>query len=96
MPLFFVHYKLPQGAAIRTTSRHLAEIESWLVDRDEVVSVAAFVRQGATRFMLTSQAEQPDPSYGHLIVRTRGLETIPALRAGLEAFAGARFPEAEL
>ena len=94
-PLFFVHYKLPQGTSINTTSAHLAEIEDWLDKRDDVVSVATFVGQGATRFMLTYAAEKPNPSYGHMIIRTEGLEDIPALQADLEAYGQARFPEGE-
>lgn len=94
-PLFFVHYKLPQGTSIHTTSEHLKVFEDWLADRDDVVSVASFVGQGASRFMLTYQAEKPNPSYGHLIIRMPDLDSIPAIRADLEAFGQARFPEGE-
>ena len=55
-------------------------------DRDDVVSVTTFVGQGATRFMLTYSAEDPNPSYGHMIIRTETLDDIPALQADLEAF----------
>lgn len=94
-PLFFVHYKLPQGTRIETTAAHLAEMETWLSQREEVASVATFVGQGATRFMLTYSAEKPNPSYGHLIVRTKRLDQIPALQADLEAFGDANFPAGE-
>ncbi|AVO36969.1 efflux RND transporter permease subunit [Pukyongiella litopenaei] len=94
-PLFFVHYKLPQGTPIGTVSDHLTGIEDWLKDRDEVVSVATFVGQGATRFMLTYSAEKPNPSYGHMIIRARSLQDIPALQQELEAVGAARFPEGE-
>ena len=52
-PLFFVHYKLPQGTSIATTAGHLAVFEDWLAERGDVVSVTYFAGQGATRFMLT-------------------------------------------
>ncbi|MBE1284248.1 MAG: AcrB/AcrD/AcrF family protein [Rhodobacteraceae bacterium] len=94
-PLFFVHYKLPQGNTIHTTSEHLEQIEEWLQDRDDVVSVATFVGQGATRFMLTYSAEKPNPSYGHMIIRTESLEDIPPLQADLETYGQALFPEGE-
>ncbi|MGR3616926.1 MAG: efflux RND transporter permease subunit [Paracoccaceae bacterium] len=94
-PLFFVHYKLAQGNSIQTTSNDLAVIEEWLAQRDDVVSVASFVGQGATRFMLTYSAEKPNPSYGHLIIRTEGIETIPTLQADLETFAAEALPEGE-
>ncbi len=94
-PLFFVHYKLPQGTSIQTTSEHLQVFEDWLGARDDVVSVASFTGQGATRFMLTYSAEKPNPSYGHLIIRTASLDAIPPLQAELEAFGQSRFPEGE-
>jgi len=94
-PLFFVHYKLPQGTSIQTTSAHLKVFEDWLAERDDVVSVASFAGQGATRFMLTYSAEKPNPSYGHLIIRTETLDAIPPLQTELEAFGQAQFPEGE-
>ncbi len=94
-PLFFVHYKLPQGTPISLTSDHLKTVEAWLAERDDVVSATTFVGQGATRFMLTYSAEKANPSYGHMIIRTASLEDIPALQADLEAFGQARFPEGE-
>ncbi|MEK0164201.1 MULTISPECIES: efflux RND transporter permease subunit [unclassified Phaeobacter] len=94
-PLFFVHYKLPQGTSIATTSEHMRVFEDWLAERDDVETVATFVGQGATRFMLTYDSEDPNPSYGHLIIRATSLEGIPALQADLEDFGQGRFPEGE-
>lgn len=94
-PLFFVHYKLPQGTSIERTSRDLKDVEDWLLKREDVVSVATFVGQGATRFLLTYSAEKPNPSYGHLIIRTGTIEDIPTLQEDLEAFGRSAFPEAE-
>lgn len=85
-PLFYVHYKLPQGASIHRVSDDMAQLEDWLADRDEVVSVSTFIGGGATRFMLTYAPEEALPTYGHLIIRTDTLEQIPDLREDLEAF----------
>jgi len=94
-PLFFVHYKLPQGTDISATSQDLAKVEDWLSQRDDVVSYATFVGQGATRFMLTYSAEKPNPSYGHLIIRTDSIADIPPLQQELEAFGRENLPGAE-
>lgn len=94
-PLFFVHYKLPQGTSIDTTSEHLKQVEDWLSQRDDVVSTTTFVGQGATRFMLTYSAEKPNPSYGHMIIRTESIDKIPALQEDLERFGKNTFPEGE-
>ncbi|MBF9048816.1 AcrB/AcrD/AcrF family protein [Roseobacter sp. HKCCD9010] len=94
-PIFFVHYKLPQGTPITTTAEHMAVFEDWLAEREEVTSVATFVGQGATRFMLTYQAESQNPSYGHLIIRAASLDLIPALQADIEAYAAEVLPQGE-
>lgn len=94
-PLFFVHYKLPQGTSIHTTSADLQKMEDWLEEREDVVSVTSFVGQGATRFLLTYSAEKPNPSYGHLIIRTESIDQIPALRAELDEFGRNNFPGGE-
>jgi multidrug efflux pump subunit AcrB len=94
-PLFFVHYKLAQGASIHETSRDIAILEDWLGEQDDVISSTAYVGQGAARFMLTYQAENPNPSYGHIIVRTASIEEIAPLIAGLEDFAATALPQGE-
>lgn len=95
-PIFPVHYQLPQGTEIQTTSADLEVIEAWLLERDEVVSVTTFVGQGAERFILTYSAEKANSSYGHMLVRTADLESIPALTAELEAFAATALPAGTL
>lgn len=94
-PIFFVHYKLPQGTDINRTTRDLTIVEDWLAQREDVLSVATFVGQGATRFMLTYSAERQNPSYGHLIIRTEKIDDIPELRADLDAFAAQALPDGE-
>lgn len=95
-PLFFVHYKLPQGASVHQTSNDLTTLEKWLAQRENVQAVTAFSGQGAARFMLTYQAEDPNPSYGHLIVRTASLDVINAEMDALEAFAATALPQGEV
>ena len=45
--------------------------------------------------MLTYQAEDPNPSYGHIIVRTQSIDEIAGLIAGMEDFAAMTLPEGE-
>ena len=94
-PIFFVHYKLPQGSPVHRVAEDLAVAEAWLLEQEDTVSVASYAGQGAARFVLTYGAATPDPSYGHMIVRAQSLEAIPALRSGIEAFARERLPEGE-
>ncbi|WP_371155152.1 efflux RND transporter permease subunit [Jannaschia sp. 2305UL9-9] len=94
-PLYFAHYKLPQGASITQTADDLAVLEEWLADREAVTAVTAFAGDGAARFMLTYSSEDPNPSYGHLIVRTESLEVIEAEMVALESFAAEALPDGE-
>ncbi len=94
-PLFFIHYKLAQGASIQETSRDIDVLEEWLQAQEDVVSATAFVGQGAARFMLTYQAEDPNPSYGHIIVRTQTIDEIAGLIDKVEAFAARALPQGE-
>lgn len=95
-PLFFVHYKIEQGASIHQTSRDLRVLEDWLLAQPETLAATAYVGQGAARFMLTYQAEDPNPSYGHIIVRTETIERIAPLIASLLEFGENNLPHAEL
>ncbi|MEM7471694.1 MAG: efflux RND transporter permease subunit [Pseudomonadota bacterium] len=94
-PLFFAHYKLAQGASIHETSRDLAAIEAWLAEQEDVVDATAYVGQGAARFMLTYQAEDPNPSYGHIIIRTESIEEIAPLISEMEDFVATNLPQGE-
>ncbi len=94
-PLLFIDYKLTQGASIHTTAHDLAVLEDFLSRQDDVVSHVTFAGQGASRFMLTYQPEGSNPSYGHMIVRTRTLDAISPLIASLDAFAWENLPHAE-
>ncbi|RYH03190.1 efflux RND transporter permease subunit [Salipiger sp. IMCC34102] len=94
-PIFFVHYKLPQGTDLETTSADLALVEDWLETRPEVVSSATFVGGRASRFMLTYQSEDPAPSYGQMIIRARSLDAITALRRDLDVFGADQLPGGE-
>ncbi|MCT4557838.1 MAG: efflux RND transporter permease subunit [Pelagimonas sp.] len=92
-PIFFVHYKLPQGATIGQASDEMSKLEAWLSQREEVVATTAFIGQGAARFILTYAPEQADPSYAFAMVRTETLDEIPALVEDLRTFAGENLVE---
>ncbi len=94
-PLYFVHYKLPQGASVHQTSDDMQVLESWLSKREEVTTTTAFVGQGASRFMLTYNSEDPNPGYGHLIVRVSSLDVIEDEMNALEAYALNAVPQGE-
>jgi multidrug efflux pump subunit AcrB len=61
-----------------------------------VVSVASFIGQGATRFMLTYAPEQPNTAYAQFIVRTEDLDAIPALDQRFYRELNEAFPSAQV
>lgn len=95
-PLFYVVYELPRGSDIRATERDMAAIEEMVRVAPGVSHVTTLIGQGASRFMLTYQPEQPNAAYGQLIVRADEAARIPAIIGRLrEALAGA-FPQGQL
>ncbi|MEM8849373.1 MAG: efflux RND transporter permease subunit [Pseudomonadota bacterium] len=95
-PIFYLNYKAAQGSSIHETSRDLAVIEDWLAERDDVVSVSASIGQAFTRFILTYNPTDRDPSKGQLVIRAESFDAIPALRADLDSFAADAVPWAEI
>lgn len=95
-PMFFVDYRLPQGTDIRATARDLAEIETLVMQKPGVEAVSTFIGQGASRFMLTYEPQQPNPAYGQLIVRTEDRFLIDALAQELRDELGQNYPAAEI
>ncbi|MEM9477013.1 MAG: efflux RND transporter permease subunit [Pseudomonadota bacterium] len=91
-PLYFIHYKLPQGASIQQTSEDLKVIEEWLAGRENVVSTTTFAGDGAARFMLTYNSEDANPSYGHIIVRVPSIDFIEEEMAAADAFGAEALP----
>ncbi|MEL7254910.1 MAG: efflux RND transporter permease subunit [Pseudomonadota bacterium] len=94
-PLFFVHYKLPQGHSIHDTSEDLKVLEAWLDKQDDVLAATTYVGDGAIRFMLTYQSEDPNPTYGHIIVRTATTAQIAPLIERMTGYADEALPWGE-
>lgn len=95
-PLFLVNVELPQGSDIRATAHHAEEIEAYILEQEGVSSVANFIGQGATRFMLTYAPEQPNSAYIQLMVRTEDIDVIPDLDRQLYRDLNETFPDAQV
>lgn len=95
-PMFYLNYHLPQGTDIRATARDIEAIEQRVLEKSQVVSVASFVGQGASRFMLTYKPQRLDPAYGQLIIRVTDRDVIDAVADELRAELTQAFPSAEI
>ncbi|WP_420346580.1 efflux RND transporter permease subunit [Pelagibius sp.] len=94
-PLFYLNYKAAQGTSIHETAADLAVIEEWLLQRDDVEAVTATAGRSLTRFLLTYQPENPEPSHGELVIRAKSFDAIPKLRDDLAVFARSVLPWAQ-
>lgn len=101
-PIFTAELELPPGTPFERTESLVGEVESFLREEllvgplrsEGVVNWAAFVGQGAPRFVLNYIPEQAKPEYAILVgnatsVRSIQEEIIPKL----EAFCLERFPD---
>ena len=87
---------LPQGTDIRTTAAELAQAEQYVRTRQGVTHVTGFVGQGGLRFMLTYTPEDPNTSYGQLLVDVDESVKIAPLVAELQDELASRHPEADI
>lgn len=95
-PMFYVNVELPEGTDILTTDATLREIGSFIAEQPETTAIDTFVGAGATRFMLTYTAEQPNAAYGQVIVRTADINVIPDLADRILAHVRETVPDAEI
>ncbi|MEM1377827.1 MAG: efflux RND transporter permease subunit, partial [Pseudomonadota bacterium] len=94
-PLVYLNYQAAQGTTIHTAADDLAQMEEWLLERSDVVSITTTVGASMTRFLLTYTPEDPDPTYGQIIIRVEDHRQIATLRDDLIIAARETLPWAE-
>ena len=94
-PQFMVDYWLPQGADIHSTSEDMREIERFLLSREGVTAVSSFVGSSAQRFQLTYSPEDPNRSYGQMIVEVDDRRRIDALTTEAYHYVRDNFPHGQ-
>ena len=92
-PMFFVNIEHPEGADILAVDATIREVGAFIAEQPETVQFDSFIGAGATRFMLTYNAEQPSASYGQIIVQTANLATIPPLADRILAHIRDTYPD---
>ncbi len=95
-PQFVVDAYLPQGSDIRETERELAAMAKHVQAKENVTHISSFIGQGALRFMLTYSPEDPNSSYGQLLVDVADSSGIAALVNELQQELSAQYPLAEI
>ena len=95
-PQFVVDIYLPQGTDIRTTAAELEKAREHVSGKPGVRHVSSFVGQGGLRFMLTYSPEDPNSSYGQLLVDVEDPLQIATLVSELQDELAARHPDADV
>lgn len=93
-PQFMVDYWLPQGTHIDATSEAAQEVQQLLSELDGVTQVATTVGEGALRFLLTYQPQQPNSAYAQFLVNVEDYRLIEKLIPEVEAKLAEQFPDA--
>ncbi|CUR46461.1 Acriflavin resistance protein [Alloalcanivorax xenomutans] len=91
---FLVDFWLPQGTHIDATRRDAQEIEQFLLGQEGVTHVTSSIGQGALRFLLTYQPEQPNSAYVQFLVNVDDHQIINDLLPEIEYQLADRFPNA--
>lgn len=91
---FVVDYFLPNGTDIAQTEAHLMTIDAHVRTLDGVTGTNTVVGGGHLRFMLTYESENDNSSYGQILVDVEDFTRIEDLRAQLQPWIDAQFPEA--
>lgn len=95
-PQFVVDMYLPQGADIGETEAELSAMGQYVQGREGVEHVTSFIGQGALRFMLTYGPEDPNSSYGQLLVDVQDPTQIATMVAELQQELSALHPMADI
>lgn len=95
-PQFLVHCWLPEGTHILKTEAEVEKLEQFLQAQEGVTSLSSYIGQGALRFLLTYQAEEPNPAYGLVIVSVDSYKSITRISDKLHAFVAENLPDAQV
>jgi len=91
--MFLVDFWQPYGTDIRATGERLEQLEVFLEEHTNVVSVGSFIGNGGPRWMLSLNVEEDNPNYASVIVNTKEKADVPSLMAETRVFLDQHFPD---
>jgi len=95
-PMFYVHYWGPQTRDIRVTAEKLQQAEAIALEYEEIDAITTFMGRGGERFTLTYAPQQPNESYGQLVIRTHDRDAIDDLGAKIRTRLQQLDPDAQI
>jgi multidrug efflux pump len=92
-PELIVDWNLPQNASIAETDAEMARFErEALAKSGDIDHWSTYVGQGAPRFVLSFDVQPADPTFGQIVIVTKGLDVRDRLRKQLQDYLTATFP----
>lgn len=95
-PQFMVQIWRPEGGHIRDTSKDAEHVAEFARTLDGVTHAVSFAGSGALRFILTYEAELPNPNYAQVLVSVDDHNRIDDLQREIRAWSKEGLPGAEL
>ncbi|WP_417711853.1 efflux RND transporter permease subunit [Roseibium aggregatum] len=90
-PELVVDFNLPQNSSIQLTSDEIARFEGFLAGDDNIEQWSTYVGQSAERFILSYDVQMPQPSFGQIVIVTKGLEERALVQARLKKLIKEKF-----
>ncbi|MEM7014049.1 MAG: efflux RND transporter permease subunit, partial [Verrucomicrobiota bacterium] len=95
---FVIDFMLPQGKRVLETEAQMLQLEEWLLEKDEIKSIASWIGEGGPRWYLSLNPESANPNYGLLSVltSTEDPNDIQRIISEINEFARETFPDARV
>jgi multidrug efflux pump subunit AcrB len=88
-----VDWNMPQNASIAETSAQIARFElEALKPNNGIDHWSTYVGGGAPRFVLSFDVQPADPTFGQIVIVTKGLDARDRVKAELQAYLKKTFP----
>ncbi|HAU76173.1 MULTISPECIES: efflux RND transporter permease subunit [Hyphomicrobiales] len=92
-PELIVDWNLPQNSSMAETSRQMAQFErEKLTGNPDIDHWSSYVGRGAPRFILSFDVQPDDPTFGQIVIVSKGIEVRDRLKADLQAYLLKTFP----
>ncbi len=94
-PQLVVDYWLPEGTRIERTESDMKEIETFILEMENVKGLQTLIGQGGIRYMLTYSPESPNSSYGQFLVKVDDYLKIDAMMPKIQSYIATHYPDAD-
>ena len=92
-PYFRADCFLPEGYSIRESERMLSDIERYLLEREEVVTVSTTLGGTPLRYYLASTSFGPKPNFGNILIELKNKKFTMAMEEQLNTYVRRNYPD---